>query len=103
MQVEPEDLREYAREVKIVLGDTVDVLKEGILPENNEDLVAIFSSETCAGALGGISSQVMSILLNDEKKTSFFTDLPRGRRARELPTGTVSLQGSGRPWRPAIQ
>ena len=74
LQVEPEDLREYAREVKVVLGDTVDVLKEGILPENNEDLVAIFSSETCAGALGGISSQVMSILLNDEKKTSFFTE-----------------------------
>ena len=48
LQVEPEDLREYAREVKVVLGDTVDVLKEGILPENNEDLVAIFSSETCA-------------------------------------------------------
>ena len=74
LQVEPEDLREYARAVKAILEDTVDVLKEGILPENNEDLVAIFTSEACAGALGGISSQIVSILLNDEKRSSLLTE-----------------------------
>ena len=74
LQVEPEDLREYALEVKAILEGTVDILKEGILPENNEDLLAIFTSEACAGAMGGISSQIVSILLNDKKRSSFFTE-----------------------------
>ena len=74
LQVEPEDLREYALEVKAILEGTVDILREGILPENNEDLLAIFTSEACAGALGGISSQIVSILLNDKKRSSFFTE-----------------------------
>ena len=74
LQVEPEDLREYALEVKAILEGTVDILREGILPENNEDLLAIFTSEACAGAMGGISSQIVSILLNDKKRSSFFTE-----------------------------
>ena len=74
LQADPDDLREYAREVKAILEETVDVLKEGVLPENNEDLVAIFTSEACAGALGGISSQIVSFLLNDKKRQSLFTE-----------------------------
>lgn len=74
IQINPEYLMEYATSMKGVLTDTVGLLKDGILPEDNEDIIAIVASEATAGVLGGFSSQVVSILLNDEKRNSLLIE-----------------------------